>query len=105
MTEHDHLDRVSGTTTTGHEWDGIKELNTPLPWHGAQLSPNTVLPRARARASSAGSFSISASEAAPSVTILSPRIFSRLASSTATSAREEYCNKPVVWLHNIGHAG
>src|SRR3954452_21154120 len=31
MTEHDHLDRVSGTTTTGHEWDGIKELNTPLP--------------------------------------------------------------------------
>src|SRR5436190_1161954 len=31
MTEQDHLDRVSGTTTTGHEWDGIKELNTPLP--------------------------------------------------------------------------
>lgn len=24
-------DDVSGTSTTGHEWDGIKELNTPLP--------------------------------------------------------------------------
>jgi cytochrome c oxidase cbb3-type subunit III len=24
-------DEVTGTTTTGHEWDGIKELNTPLP--------------------------------------------------------------------------
>ncbi len=24
-------DDVSGTPTTGHEWDGIKELNTPLP--------------------------------------------------------------------------
>jgi cytochrome c oxidase cbb3-type subunit 3 len=24
-------DDVSGTHTTGHEWDGIKELNTPLP--------------------------------------------------------------------------
>ena len=24
-------DHISGTDTTGHEWDGIKELNTPLP--------------------------------------------------------------------------
>ncbi|MDE2005673.1 MAG: cytochrome-c oxidase, cbb3-type subunit III [Rhodospirillales bacterium] len=24
-------DVVSGTETTGHEWDGLKELNTPLP--------------------------------------------------------------------------
>jgi cytochrome c oxidase cbb3-type subunit 3 len=24
-------DKVTGTETTGHEWDGIKELNTPLP--------------------------------------------------------------------------
>jgi cytochrome c oxidase cbb3-type subunit 3 len=24
-------DAISGTHTTGHEWDGIKELNTPLP--------------------------------------------------------------------------
>jgi len=25
------VDRITGTATTGHEWDGIKELNTPLP--------------------------------------------------------------------------
>ena len=25
------IDAHSGTETTGHEWDGIKELNTPLP--------------------------------------------------------------------------
>ena len=24
-------DAVSGRETTGHEWDGIKELNKPLP--------------------------------------------------------------------------
>jgi cytochrome c oxidase cbb3-type subunit III len=24
-------DEITGTHTTGHEWDGIKELNTPLP--------------------------------------------------------------------------
>ncbi|MFO1082808.1 MAG: cytochrome-c oxidase, cbb3-type subunit III [Reyranellaceae bacterium] len=24
-------DALSGTNTTGHEWDGVKELNTPLP--------------------------------------------------------------------------
>ncbi|WP_291298820.1 cytochrome-c oxidase, cbb3-type subunit III [Elioraea sp.] len=24
-------DAITGKTTTGHEWDGIKELNTPLP--------------------------------------------------------------------------
>ncbi|MBL8907086.1 MAG: cytochrome-c oxidase, cbb3-type subunit III [Rhizobiales bacterium] len=24
-------DSITGTPTTGHEWDGIKELNTPLP--------------------------------------------------------------------------
>jgi cytochrome c oxidase cbb3-type subunit III len=28
---HGHTDAVSGHTTTGHEWDGIRELNTPLP--------------------------------------------------------------------------
>lgn len=27
---HD-VDHVTGTATTGHSWDGIKELNTPLP--------------------------------------------------------------------------
>jgi cytochrome c oxidase cbb3-type subunit 3 len=31
MAEHRDVDAVSGTVTTGHEWDGIKELNTPLP--------------------------------------------------------------------------
>jgi cytochrome c oxidase cbb3-type subunit 3 len=31
MTEHSDFDHVSGRSTTGHEWDGIKELNTPLP--------------------------------------------------------------------------
>jgi|SRR5579871_2262122 len=29
--ERKEIDDVSGTETTGHEWDGIKELNTPLP--------------------------------------------------------------------------
>ena len=24
-------DAITGTETTGHEWDGLKELNTPLP--------------------------------------------------------------------------
>jgi len=30
------IDEVSGTETTGHEWDGIKELDTPMPrwWLG-----------------------------------------------------------------------
>jgi cytochrome c oxidase cbb3-type subunit III len=31
MTDHHDIDSVSGRSTTGHEWDGIKELNTPLP--------------------------------------------------------------------------
>ena len=31
MTDHSDIDHVSGKSTTGHEWDGIKELNTPLP--------------------------------------------------------------------------
>jgi cytochrome c oxidase cbb3-type subunit III len=26
-----HVDEISGTTTTGHEWDGIRELETPMP--------------------------------------------------------------------------
>ena len=28
---HSHLDEKTGKTTTGHNWDGIEELNTPLP--------------------------------------------------------------------------
>ncbi|WP_316395656.1 cytochrome-c oxidase, cbb3-type subunit III [Bradyrhizobium sp. 33ap4] len=33
MTEHNDIDidHISGRSTTGHEWDGIRELNTPLP--------------------------------------------------------------------------
>lgn len=31
MAEHKEVDALSGTATTGHAWDGIKELNTPLP--------------------------------------------------------------------------
>jgi cytochrome c oxidase cbb3-type subunit III len=26
-----HIDKLSGVETTGHEWDGIRELNNPLP--------------------------------------------------------------------------
>jgi cytochrome c oxidase cbb3-type subunit III len=26
-----HIDDVTGTATTGHEWDGIRELETPMP--------------------------------------------------------------------------
>jgi cytochrome c oxidase cbb3-type subunit 3 len=29
--EHKEIDAVTGTATTGHDWDGIRELNTPLP--------------------------------------------------------------------------
>jgi cytochrome c oxidase cbb3-type subunit 3 len=29
--EHNDVDPVTGTATTGHDWDGIHELNTPLP--------------------------------------------------------------------------
>ncbi|PDT85818.1 cytochrome-c oxidase, cbb3-type subunit III [Sinorhizobium sp. BJ1] len=28
---HKHVDEVSGVETTGHEWDGIRELNNPMP--------------------------------------------------------------------------
>jgi cytochrome c oxidase cbb3-type subunit 3 len=31
MATRKEVDAASGTETTGHEWDGIKELNTPLP--------------------------------------------------------------------------
>ncbi|TXG85470.1 MAG: cytochrome-c oxidase, cbb3-type subunit III [Sphingomonadales bacterium] len=32
MAEHEkEIDTVTGRATTGHEWDGLKELNTPLP--------------------------------------------------------------------------
>lgn len=28
---NDKIDKLSGVETTGHEWDGIRELNSPLP--------------------------------------------------------------------------
>jgi cytochrome c oxidase cbb3-type subunit 3 len=31
MADKNEIDDVSGVETTGHEWDGIKELNNPLP--------------------------------------------------------------------------
>jgi len=31
MADHKEIDEVSGVETTGHSWDGIKELNNPLP--------------------------------------------------------------------------
>jgi cytochrome c oxidase cbb3-type subunit 3 len=31
MSNHVKIDEISGTETTGHEWDGIEELNTPMP--------------------------------------------------------------------------
>lgn len=31
MDDEKEVDKATGTETTGHDWDGIKELNTPLP--------------------------------------------------------------------------
>jgi len=31
MADKPKIDDISGTETTGHEWDGIEELNTPMP--------------------------------------------------------------------------
>lgn len=31
MSDKPHKDELSGIDTTGHEWDGIRELNNPLP--------------------------------------------------------------------------
>jgi cytochrome c oxidase cbb3-type subunit 3 len=31
MADKREIDKLTGTATTGHEWDGIRELNTPLP--------------------------------------------------------------------------
>lgn len=36
-------DAISGTDTTGHEWDGIKELDTPLPRWWIQVFYATIL--------------------------------------------------------------
>ena len=31
MAEHKRVDEATGTETVGHEWDGIEELDTPMP--------------------------------------------------------------------------
>src|SRR3546814_16862407 len=31
MAEQKRIDDVTGTATSGHEWDGIEELDTPMP--------------------------------------------------------------------------
>ncbi|SIO19703.1 cytochrome c oxidase cbb3-type subunit 3 [Parasphingorhabdus marina DSM 22363] len=31
MSEHKYVDKATGTETVGHEWDGIVELDTPMP--------------------------------------------------------------------------
>ncbi|MGL4405237.1 MAG: cbb3-type cytochrome c oxidase N-terminal domain-containing protein, partial [Notoacmeibacter sp.] len=31
MSANKEIDEISGVDTTGHEWDGIKELNNPMP--------------------------------------------------------------------------
>lgn len=36
-------DQITGTQTTGHEWDGIKELDTPLPKWWSYVFYATIL--------------------------------------------------------------
>lgn len=43
MADHTEIDVHSGTATTGHVWDGIKELNTPLPRWWVWLLYATVI--------------------------------------------------------------
>ena len=31
MAENKRIDEATGTETVGHEWDGIEELDTPMP--------------------------------------------------------------------------
>lgn len=38
-----HVDAHTGTTTTGHEWDGIRELNTPLPQWWLTILYGTII--------------------------------------------------------------
>jgi cytochrome c oxidase cbb3-type subunit 3 len=43
MADHKDVDAHTGTATTGHEWDGIKELNTPLPRWWVMIFYATIL--------------------------------------------------------------
>jgi cytochrome c oxidase cbb3-type subunit 3 len=40
---HPEIDAATGRTTTGHEWDGIKELNAPLPKWWVYLFYATII--------------------------------------------------------------
>ena len=31
MADNKRIDEATGTETVGHEWDGIEELDTPMP--------------------------------------------------------------------------
>ncbi len=41
--EKKRIDPITGTATTGHEWDGLQELNTPLPRWWLWLFYATIL--------------------------------------------------------------
>lgn len=43
MSDKPEIDEVTGTETTGHEWDGISELNTPLPRWWLQIFYATII--------------------------------------------------------------
>jgi cytochrome c oxidase cbb3-type subunit 3 len=43
MAQAHEVDAATGTATTGHDWDGIKELNTPLPRWWVWLFYATVI--------------------------------------------------------------
>ena len=59
-------DIVTGRDTTGHEWDGLKELNTPLPkWWVYVLYATIVWAAVRCRASPVISTAFSATRSEP----------------------------------------
>ena len=47
MADNRDIDHHSGVETTGHEWDGLKELNNPLPrwWVYVFWAYNSVVHR------------------------------------------------------------
>ena len=53
MAQGPDIDPVTGTQTTGHVWDGIRELNTPLPrwWLWAVLHYDCLVDRILGRLS------------------------------------------------------
>ena len=44
MSENKYIDKATGTETVGHEWDGIEELDTPMPrWWVWTFLPITII--------------------------------------------------------------